>query len=222
MNIHCISDTHALHRQLIIPEGIDLIIHAGDATNYRELYKNEIEFEDFLDWYSKLDIEFKILIAGNHCAWATKNYNKEKVKEAGIIYLEHEFVTINGIKIFGSPYTPTFGSWYFNVDRSKLDKYWKVLKDDIDILVTHGPPYGVLDLAHDYGNKAELCGDKRLLNHVNRIKPKYHIYGHTHSNPQFENQGIVIRNDIQFMNVSCVTDSEFDKGVSSHGITIQL
>lgn len=218
MKIWAISDTHGFHDYLQVPE-VDMVIHAGDSTNYKELFKNELEFENFLRWYSKLDIKHKILIAGNHDASLTKKYNVDKVRDYGIIYLEHEDCEVEGITIFGSPYTPTFGDWYFMKDRSKLDRYWQMLKS-CDILVTHGPPKGILDLSFDRNRNLEYCGDSALLKRVLDVKPKYHIFGHIHDCEGVINKGIRIYQDITFVNASCVTDGRFDKGVTSNGIIL--
>lgn len=66
MKIQVISDTHGKHREINIDESVDTIIHAGDSTNYYELFPNEKEFADFLDWFNTLPIKNKIIIAGNH------------------------------------------------------------------------------------------------------------------------------------------------------------
>jgi len=220
VTIYCISDTHGHHRSLTVPQEVDIIIHAGDSTNYWEPYKNEQEFDDFLDWYSNLNIKNKVLIAGNHDAWATKDYNVQKVKDAGIIYLEHEIVEIEGIKIFGSPFTPKFGNWYFNRTIVELSKLWSKIPEDTDILVTHGPPFSILDMVKDYGNTVKLCGDEALLKRIYDIYPRYHIFGHIHDNPTFKNQGELIRDNIHFLNVSCMTDDKFYEGPTSNGIII--
>ncbi len=222
MKIQAISDTHGMHDRIKIEKDIDFLIHCGDSTNYYDLYRNEIEFNDFLNWFNKIDVKHKILIAGNHDAWSMRNYNKERVKECGIIYLEHEYANIEGLKIFGSPYTPQFCNWYHMKDRSKLDRYWQVLEPNIDILITHGPPMGILDLSRDRDNVLEYCGDRALLNHVLRVKPKYHLFGHIHDNQDCLNQGHLIREGINFMNVSCVTDGRFNYGPSSNGIKFKI
>jgi Icc-related predicted phosphoesterase len=181
MKIWSISDTHGMHRRAIIPENIDCIIFGGDCTNYMDLLRNQIEFEDFFDWFYKLDIKYKVIIAGNHDTFATKKYNIDKLKESNIIYLEHEDVIIEEIRIFGSPFTPTFGNWNFMKDRSKLDKYWTLIDGNVDILVTHGPPMGMLDLSRNRDNILEYCGDKALMRHVKKIKPSFHVFGHIHN-----------------------------------------
>src|SRR5690348_9482448 len=99
-----ISDTHACHRQTIVPDNVDCLLYGGDSTNYFGLNQNLIEFEDFFNWLVELNIPKKVVIAGNHDTWATKAYNRDKLKEAGIIYLENEYTEIEGIKIFGSPW----------------------------------------------------------------------------------------------------------------------
>ena len=220
MKIWAISDTHGKHRDLNIPN-VDMVIHAGDSTNWYDLHSNLVEFEDFLDWFTKLNIKYKLLIAGNHDTWATKLYNREKLEEFGIIYLEHSSTNIEGIEIFGSPYTPTFGNWNFMKDRSKLDKYWSVI-DKCDILVTHGPPMGILDLSRDRFNNLEFCGDKSLLRHVQRLKPKFHVYGHIHDYEDCLNHGMMIRNDTTFMNVSSVEDGKFKDPIKHHGIIFEI
>lgn len=222
MKIWCISDTHMNHNSLVIPNGIDIVIHSGDSTNFKNPILNKIEFDAFSDWFIKLNIKNKILIAGNHDAWALKKYNTSKLKDNGIIYLENEYTEINNIKFYGSPITPVFGEWYFTVKRENLDKYWKHI-EHVDILITHGPPKTILDLSYNIDNELEFCGDKSLYNHIfNTIKPKYHVFGHIHNNEKIINQGIRIINDITFMNVSTVTDNQFNKGVSSNGLIIEI
>ena len=216
-----ISDTHGKHRDLNIPN-VDMVIHGGDSTNHKNIIPNEVEFRDFIDWYSKIDIRHKVLIAGNHDAWATKLYLKEMVEEADIIYLEHELHNVGGISIFGSPYTPNFGDWYFMKDRGKLDKWWQEIPENIDILVTHGPPIGILDLSRDRFNNLEFCGDKALARHVQRIKPKFHIFGHIHDYEDCLNHGMMIRNGTIFMNVSSVEDGKFKDPIKHHGIIFEI
>src|SRR3989304_7626779 len=119
--IFAISDTHGFHRHVIIPDKIDCLIYAGDSTNSMSLHQNLEEFEDFFNWITELNISKKILIAGNHDIHLTKQYIKDKFKEAGIIYLEDEYCDLEGIKVYGSPWTPRYGDWSFMKDRSKMD-----------------------------------------------------------------------------------------------------
>ena len=94
MKIWHISDTHGYHNLLKVPKDIDMVIHSGDFSNHKDVFKNEPEARDFLNWYSKLDIKYKILIAGNHDALASKWNTKfrEFCKTLNITYLENEHI----------------------------------------------------------------------------------------------------------------------------------
>lgn len=224
MRIWKISDTHAMHATLNIPPDIDCIIHGGDSTNYFNWVNNQPEFEDFFNWFVSLPVKYKILIAGNHDAWATKKYNIDRLREAGIIYLEHEYYSLKGLLLFGSPYTPTFGNWHFMKARDKLSRTWECLVPNIDILITHGPPKGILDLSHDKNNKLEYCGDSALFKAVLSTQPKHHMFGHIHDSKGCYNSGNRTYQGIKtiFHNVSCVEDGQFGKGCTSHGQIINL
>jgi len=221
LKIWHISDTHAHHHLLEIPENIDMVIHSGDSTNYFDYFHNQPEFERFIEWFSQLPIKHKILIAGNHDAWAMKKYNIDKVKSLEIIYLEHEYCDIQGQLIFGSPYTPTFGNWYFMKDRNKLHKYWEVLDTGIDILITHGPPKFILDLSHNINHELEYCGDLSLFKKVIEVEPQYHLFGHIHNSENCYNEGIRKYGNTTFINSSVVTDNKFGK-LTSQGNIIEL
>jgi Icc-related predicted phosphoesterase len=216
-----ISDTHSYHRLLTIPENIDIVIHSGDFSNYYDIFKNGLEAKDFLQWYANLPIKYKILIAGNHDAYAANvTFElREFCNAMNIIYLEDEFVEIEGINIYGSPITPSFGNWYFMKARHKMDEYWKQIPENIDILVTHGPPKGILDLSYSREGNLKYCGCKSLRDHIlNRIKPKYSLFGHIHNCEDIINAGTLKLSDYPtiFSNGSVVTDGKFGK-LSSNG-----
>lgn len=226
MKIWCISDVHNLHNQLQIPKDIDGIIVAGDISNPKDKWANETEVKDFLYWISLLTVDFKILVAGNHDTSIFHGLIKrDHFDKAGVIYLENQEFELAGIppiKIWGSPMTPTHGDWAFMKDRSKLDRYWQCIPDDTQILITHGPPKGVLDLSRNPDGDLELCGDNALLNHVRRVKPKYHIFGHIHNYKDCINQGVRVIDGTTFVNASCVVDGKFKEGPSSHGVVIEI
>jgi Icc-related predicted phosphoesterase len=222
--IQVISDTHGFHNQVFIQDNVDCIIHCGDSTNYYDIYHNQPEFDDFISWYSTINVEHKILIPGNHDSWSMKKYNIDKVKSLGIIYLEHEYYKLEGLKIFGSPYTPTFGNWHHMKDRAKLFRYWEELEENIDILITHGPPYGILDLSENRDGQLENCGDKALFKKILKVQPKYHCFGHIHNNNNCYNQGTRTIQGCKttFMNCSMVEDGKFSKGLINNGLIINL
>jgi Icc-related predicted phosphoesterase len=221
-----ISDTHGNHGLLQIPNNIDIVIHSGDFTNHYDVYKNEPEMKDFIHWYKSLPIKHKVLIAGNHDAYVFK-YNKDfrkLCKDYNIIYLENESITIDGINIFGSPYTPTFGNWYFMKDRAKLHNLWSNIPINTNILVVHGPPKGILDCSYNKEGVMETCGCSALRKHVlNILKLKLCLFGHIHDVDDILNQGIRTVGDVKtvFSNGSVVKDGKFGY-ISNHGNILEI
>lgn len=222
MKIWALSDTHNKHHTLEVPEDIDCVLFAGDATNYYDITKNEVEFNDFVNWYANLDIPKKIFVAGNHDASLKRVYNKDLLRDSGIDYLEHEYHEYNGITFFGSPWTPTFGNWYFTTSRDKIGRKWDMMDTPMDILITHGPPKGMLDLCNRKYDGLEQGGDRALLKAVERLQPEQHIFGHIHNHDDVINFGIRVHDDIVFRNVSCVRDGAFSKGCENHGQIFEM
>lgn len=217
--------THNYHNLLVVPEGIDMVIFSGDCSNPRNPYNNEPEVRNFIDWFSNLPIKHKVFVAGNHDSSIEKGLvTKADFDGECIYYLENTHITIEGIKIFGSPYTPQFGNWSFMKERHKLDRMWdKAIDDDSDIIVVHGPPKGILDLSYDRVNKLENCGDKSLWNKVQVVKPKLMLSGHIHDNKDIINSGTrTVRGlDTIFSNGSVVTDGKFGR-LSSNGNILDI
>lgn len=174
MKITLISDTHKQHGRLK-PEGGDLLIHAGDVSGRG----HETEIRDFLEWFSNQDYRYKIFIAGNHDFFfekAEKEYIK-KIIPGNVIYLNDSGCDVDGIKIWGSPVQPWFYDWAFNRQRGgEIKKHWDLIPAGTDILITHGPPYGILDSTV----RNENVGCEELLKAVEHIKPKLHVFGHIH------------------------------------------
>jgi Icc-related predicted phosphoesterase len=225
MKIWHISDTHTFHDLLQIPEDIDIVIHSGDCSNPRDPYNNEPEVRRFIDWYKSLPIKHKIYVAGNHDSSIEKKFiNKYDFELCNIHYLENTYIEIEGLKIFGSPYTPEFGNWSFMKARHKLDRIWdKAIDDNTDIIIVHGPPKGVLDKSYDRKGMMESCGDKSLLNKVNKVQPKLMLFGHIHNCEDIINAGVFKFStyDTLFSNGSVVTDGKFGK-LSSNGNILEL
>lgn len=220
MKIWHISDTHTFHGLLTIPDGIDMVIHSGDATNPKDPYQNKPEMENFIFWFSKLPIKWKVFVAGNHDTSIEKKLiTKLDFTSNGIIYLENDFTEIEGIKIWGSPVTPTFGTgWSFNKNRAKTHELWSKIPDGTDIVITHGPPKGVLDLSYDYKNQLEFCGDSALKKKMISLNPKLCLFGHIHNCEDIINAGTMklSATDTIFSNGSVVTDGKFGQ-LSSNG-----
>lgn len=196
MKIVCISDIHNYHKKIDMPEG-DVVVCTGDVSSRG--FKHELQ--NFIKWYGNLPYKRKVLVCGNHDVGAEKDFPKEfKIwcRDAGIDYLENSEVVIDGLKFYGSPVTPRFGyGWAWNVDRDRIGVYWDNIPEDTDILLTHGPPYSILDYTF-YGQ--ENVGCEALLERVFEVRPKLHVFGHIH-----EEYGKKIVDGIRFVNASICT-----------------
>lgn len=174
MKIVAISDTHGYHEQLVLPSG-DMLIHAGDLSSRG----TEREINAFLDWFGAQDYSYKIFIAGNHDFFFEKTdvQDIQSMIPDGVIYLNDNGTYVNGIHLWGSPITPWFFDWAFNRQPgSDIKKHWDLIPSNIEILITHGPVYGILDeTVHGLNVGCEM-----LRNTVQNIKPKVHICGHIH------------------------------------------
>ncbi len=226
MKIWHISDTHGFHNQLVIPEGIDLVIHTGDASNYLDPYTNEPEVRKFIDWYEQISIPNKIFIPGNHDTSIERGLVRASdFISRGIHILNHDWMDVNGIKIFGSPYTPTYGQWAFMKSRETINRVWEQIPEGMDIIAVHGPCKGILDLSRDRQNVLEFCGDGALRKHVlNRVKPKYFLSGHIHNFEDIINTGFRYLPDygITFSNAAGVTDRKFNYGLTYNGNIFEI
>lgn len=222
-----ISDTHSMHDLFPMKEfeGIDMVIHTGDCSNSPFPTSSNKEIMEFLEWYEKVPVKYKILVAGNHdTAIARRIISSEDIKLRGIVYLENESIEIEGVKIWGSPITPTFGDWSFMKTRDKIHEVWKNIPDDTDILAVHGPPRGVRDLTYNRENKLEMCGDRSLCKRIIEIKPQLVLFGHIHNFKDIVNQGVSTYSHLptKFSNGSCVCDGRFDFGLTSFGNKFEI
>jgi Icc-related predicted phosphoesterase len=145
LRIVCISDTHGQHAKLSVPEG-DVLIHAGDFMAFGDRPK---EIIDFNQWLGKQPHQHKVVIAGNHDSMFERHPGAATELLGNAIYLENSATEFEGLKIWGSPVQPEFNNWAFNVARgAAIRRYWKMIPANTAVLVTHGPPFGVLDKAH--------------------------------------------------------------------------
>jgi Icc-related predicted phosphoesterase len=197
MKITFISDTHAKHNQVTssLPGG-DVLIHAGDISN--KGYRTEIQ--DFIKWFSTIEnYTHKIFIAGNHdfgCQDEVLAVQELLRLNPGSEYLYDDMFLIGDestdyddmVKVWGSPWQPEFYNWAFNLPRqgAELKEVWNMIPSDVDILITHGPPYGHLDyVAYSKQN----VGCELLRDRIDLIKPKIHVFGHIHSSYGYKFDG---------------------------------
>jgi len=195
LKIVAISDTHCRHKSVKLPKG-DLLIHAGDIS-YRG---KSTEMIDFLDWFAGLPFPHKIFIAGNHDFYFEKTPAAEiqALIPKDVIYLNDSGVVIEGMHIWGSPVTPWFYNWAFNRHRGpEIRKHWNLIPADTNLLITHGPAFGILDTVINNTH----VGDKDLLKKIEEIKPAAHVCGHVH-----ESYGKAKRDGTRFINASVLNE----------------
>ena len=191
-----ISDTHGFCPA--VPDG-DILVHAGDLT----MRGRPAEVYDAARWLKSLPHKYKVVVAGNH-DFLFEKYPKEaqEMLGEGTHYLENSGTLIRGLRFWGSPITPWFCDWAFNRERgSEIRKYWDQIPPNTHILITHGPPLGILDQADAYKN-TQHCGCADLLAHVKVAKPLIHVFGHIHGG-----YGHTRQDGVDFYNASVVNES---------------
>ena len=220
MKLWLISDTHNQHQSLKVPKNVDAVIHCGDESESGNAWLNEPEAREFFAWFTQLDIPTKIFVPGNHSTAI-----EQGLITAGdfseVTFLIHQQTEWRGLRIFGSPYTPLFFNWSYMKPRPELEPIWQSIPDDIDILITHGPPKGILDVTKDFETRKPVhVGSKSLTLHVEeRIRPKLHAFGHIHDEPQITNFGTVERGSTRFVNCSCCN---LAGRLKNHGFIIHI
>ena len=207
MKILCISDTHCKQDGLTIPN-CDVLIVSGDVCSAGDIW----EFENFVAWLNKHTQSFRkcFLIAGNHdwCLMRQKTLGTDILKSTfndKVQYLEDSESIFEGIKFYGSPWQPKFCNWAFNLPRGeKLKLAWSNIPDDVDVLITHGPPHGIGDVVKGVPNTHVGCME--LLNRVRELSNlKLHVFGHIHSS-----NGVYLSEEIpncHFCNASICDES---------------
>lgn len=194
MKIQAISDTHLRHHKIEV-QPCDVFVHAGDFTEWGKVG----EVTEFFEWFASIDALHKVITPGNHDVWCESDNGDEWCrkfcKDNNIHYLINEGVTIDGVKFWGSPITPyindqfawgkhrevaeaeLFKHMHPNDGHEWIGKYWEMI-GDCDVLITHGPPYKILDKGYHSGLN---YGCEWLKKRVRELEPKLHIFGHVHA-----------------------------------------
>ena len=179
--ITCISDSHFKHKYIDTRAfaDTDILIHAGDFTGNGSRHQAIA----FLQWFEALPVRHKIFVAGNHDEICTSITWSEIVTQyaPNCHYLYNSSVTIDGYKIWGSPYSNIFGNWEFMEDDLDLEYIWEQIPADTDIVVTHGPAYGIADKVLNADSRNPHVGSQSLRLRLQKLKKlKLHITGHIH------------------------------------------
>eukprot|EP01080_Neovahlkampfia_damariscottae_P012238 gene12238-5824_t len=176
LRIVCFSDPHNRYQHLYVPKG-DVLICCGDIIDKTSHITHLQQLKNFNKFMKKMNHRFKIVISGNHDEIIEK-LGSQKTSEilSECIYLENNSAVIEGVRFFGSPISLTGKSqnraFQKNRNSNELNEYLDLIPNDIDVLITHGMPFGHCDGNH---------GCKNLLEKVMKVKPRYHIFGHHHT-----------------------------------------
>lgn len=185
MNILHISDTHSLHSQLQELPKADVLVHSGDFT----FAGTENEAMDFLRWFCGLPYPYKVLIAGNHddCFYGA---NIDGLPD-NCYYLNGSGVTIEGVRFYGIP------MFMENDIKGDYEKMLHQIPLDTEVLITHQPPFGILDL----GGKIHF-GSKVLKERMKELNLKTHLFGHIHAA-----YGCIEKDGVVYSNAALVGDN---------------
>ena len=214
-----ISDTHGKHHEIKI-EPCDILFHSGDISNIGAA----MEIADFINWFKQQPAKNKVFRAGNHDRGLDWNYSQtrkypadkllseqnyfdiqEQIKylPSDIHYLQDEELEISGIKIYGSPFSPSFyrHNWAFNADRGhEIRNIWRKIPEDVNILLTHSPCKNILDLVY-----TENVGCMDLQLRIRQLKNlKIHSSGHIH-----DNFGVEEKFGVKYINAA-VLDNNYE------------
>ena len=189
MNVCCMSDMHG-YLDFDIPEA-DLYLIAGDVCpvwDHTESYQLEWLHSDFKAFLERLGMERVLWVGGNHDLALERPVCPldDNLRET---YLVGEAKERAGLKVWGSPWSTPFGNWAFMLNEKIADSIYGMIPEDVDIIISHGPPYGFGDMVVHYNDMVGLklnepfvrhTGSKKLRNSIKQIQPKLVVTGHIH------------------------------------------
>ncbi len=196
LKVCIISDTHNRLDRFELPPA-DILIHCGDWT----LEGNHEELQLFYRSLKRIRDNYKhvLVVPGNHDRIAKyKPYMVDALfKKSSVTLLIDKGVVIGGKRFYGAPWVPFCGYWAFEYDNEETaESHWSKIPNNTDFLITHTPPHTILDLsANKWANGNAGC--PVLAKHVERVKPKFHAFGHIH-----EGYGMVEYADTTFINAA--------------------
>ena len=196
-----VSDTHG---QVVrgMPHA-DFLIHCGDwsqSGNYQDTRK-------FVRWLKDIRHKFKhiVCVPGNHDIWVEQNQLEATMMFAdiGATLLINDQAQLHGVSFYGMPLSPEFGRWSFMAPLDKRKQACDAIPDGIQVLITHSPPSGYLDVLSDRGSEpGKHAGCSALTSAIYRVQPKYALCGHIH-----EGAGIARIGDTILVNAAMMDET---------------
>ena len=183
MKILPLSDTHNCHHRLRdLPEA-DVVVHSGDFC----MVGTEQEALDFLNWFCDLPYKHKIFICGHHddCLYGA---NIDGLPD-NVHQLNNSGIVIDGVKFYGVP------MFLEDCVTDRQCRNYANIPDDTDVLITHSPALGILDFDDNIN-----YGSEELLNRINPLCLKAHLFGHIHAQHGIEQLNGVIFSNGAIMN----------------------
>ena len=192
MKLVIISDTHGLHEEIGTLRG-DVLIHCGDSGNGFTRQASDVDRLD--DWFGQQAFDRILCIGGNH------DFEMQARAERGALvfrnaeYLQDQAYEYRGVRFYGSPWTPELVDWAYYLDDDELQDRWELIPDAVEVLITHTPPFGVLDR----NSSGRNCGCPELQRRLLNLHPRIHCFGHIHASA-----GTTSMNGTTFINASMV------------------
>lgn len=174
MQLTITSDTHGQQEKLDHLSG-DVLIHCGDIFNFISRSEDEIDHMD--EWFGKQDFDLILCIGGNHDLSLERRLVSKAQPFNNAIFLNGETFKYQGFNFFGASWVPELEHQAFYADDQLLTQEWSLIPDDTDVVITHTPPFGVLDTS----SQGMILGCKHLANNIERVKPRLHCFGHIHA-----------------------------------------
>lgn len=198
MKVVALSDNHCDYN-FDTPEG-DVLIHCGDFS-YTGKPK---EIQQFIDWLNEQPHEHKLWIPGNHeLSLDDFPYNIDAIEKAtGTMCMHNKEHEIDGVRFFGTAYTPRFNHWAFGLTKEASERFWDTAPET-DVVICHGPPRGFLDTPTPEWDYGDRFGCEHFAKYIERTKPKVACFGHIHGSG---GQTIEEDNGVTYANVALMSE----------------
>lgn len=196
MKITIISDTHNLHQQFGKLKG-DVLIHCGDMFN---LHTDDASaLTDLDDWFGKQEFDLILCTGGNHDHLLQDHIKQHGNPFKNATFLQDETHQHKGVNFYGTPWVPQLSGHAFFQSAKGLRDKWAMIPRETDVLITHTPPFGILDQS----SRSYQLGCEYLANELPRIAPKLHCFGHVHASYGTMKKGITT-----YVNASSIDSKE--------------
>lgn len=192
MKITVISDTHGTHAGLGELEG-DVLIHCGDFCLSGSHQDQQLQALDA--WFGRQRFRHVLCIGGNHDFLAEELHARGQPLFRHARYLMDETVQIEGLRFHGAPWIPELTGWAHYRNTAGLTKAWERIPDQLDVLITHTPPSGILDR----NSRGKSCGCPLLRLRLKAVRPRVHCFGHIHAS-----SGMLEEEGTRYINASLV------------------